>query len=217
MDSFTPYDLPAIVFSLLGVGLLVLGCGLMYDTVPDEPKYSYSVEELEDPLSDSDAEVIQFGNLSETGQKAFLESLHHNRSYHSDERASEITISSDYRIENHIEYRNQTYVFVADTNYTGWWLLLFMVGGCAAIVGLFAIPLGVWFVRNNEFKLPTAILTGVLALGLLRLIMVFDPIEPPPTYDTIARLLLLVPVLSWLVLSWLEWYWNTSFSQRMDR
>lgn len=216
MVSVTPYHLPAIILMLLGISALVIGGVMVYDAVPDEPKYQYSVSEPDDPPSDSFREVIQFTDLSETGQDLFLEALNEGE-YHSDEEATEVRIGTDTRGINYVEYQDQTYVFDAATNYSGWWRLSVIISGLVATIGLIALLFGSWSVMNNEFKLPTAFLSGLLVAGLLRAIIIITT-EPPRPADNPAILALMIPtvgILIWYLLTRAEQHWDLSFSQRM--
>lgn len=216
MVSITPYHLPAIILMLLGTSALVMGGVGMYTAVPDGPKYQYSVSEPDEPPSYSDRDVIQFTDLSETGKEMFLKAVE-NGEYHSNEEATEVTIGTDTRGINYVEYQNQTYVFDAATNYSGWWKLGLILFGIVATIGLITLLSGGWFVKNNHFKLPSALLSGLLAAGLLRSIILITT-EPPRPRNSPAILALVIPtvgILIWYLLTRAEQHWETSFSQRM--
>lgn len=216
MVSVTPYHLPAIILMLLGGSALVMGGGGMYRAVPDGPAYHYSVSEPDEPLSDSDAEVIQFTYLSETGQEVFLEALDEGE-YNTNKEATEIDIGSDYTASHYVEYQDQTYVFHAATNHSGWWMLGVIILGFVATIGLITLLVGGWFVKNHHFKLPTAILSGFLASILLREIILLTT-EPPRSADNPLLAILVIPtvgILIWYLLTRVERQWETSFSQRM--
>ncbi|TMT77980.1 hypothetical protein E2L06_18605 [Haloterrigena sp. H1] len=100
-------------------------------------------------------------------------------------------------------------------NHSGWVALTLLIAGGAVFFGTIITLLGILFVKNNDFKLPTAILFGALALGFLRLIAVLELIEKPNAgYDGALLLsITLVPVLVWVLLWGIERHWNMSFSQ----
>lgn len=94
----------------------------------------------------------------------------------------------------------------------GWVDLGLRLAGGAAFIGAFTILVSVWFIKNNEVKLPTAILAGILVLSLFRLIEHIE--KPREGYDGALLLpILLVPVLVWVLLWGIERRWNMSFSQ----
>ena len=101
------------------------------------------------------------------------------------------------------------------SNYSGWVGVGLLIAGGAVFFGIIITLLGISFVKNNDFKLPTAILFGALALGFLRLITVLEFIEKPNEgYDGVLLLsITLVPVLVWVLLWGIERHWNMSFSQ----
>jgi len=101
------------------------------------------------------------------------------------------------------------------SNYSGWVGVGLLIAGGAVFFGTIITLLGILFVKNNDFKLPTAILFGALALGFLRLITVLELIEKPNAgYDGALPLsITLVPVLVWVLLWGIERHWNMSFSQ----
>lgn len=216
MDSLSPYHLPAIIFALLGVSVLLFGCWGAYRAVPDGPKHHYSVSEADEVPSHS--EVMQFTDLSETGQEIFLRALNEG-DFDTNKEASEIDYVTDVSVKNYVEYQNQVYVFVGLFNYSGWWKLGVIFFGGVAFVGLITILIGCWFVKANYFKLPTAALSGVLAATLLRVIIESGVIVPPRVgYNAtiVALTLLPVPILTWCALKRIEYHWNLSFSQRME-
>ncbi|WP_265108847.1 hypothetical protein [Halosolutus halophilus] len=216
MDSFTPYHLPVILLALLGVSALVLGGSMMYGVSEFNPEYHYSVNEYGESSSNSHREVIQFTDLSETGQEVFLEALDKGR-YTTNQELSEFTISSKYPDEKRVIYQDQTYVFKGSTDYNSWWVLVFIIYGFIAGLGVIAMLLGGFSMKHNRFKLPTTALSAALVIGL-QLNIELELIEQLPRVSgTIFLVLLCSSALVWGLLWGIERHWSLSFSQRMDQ
>ncbi|QCS44753.1 hypothetical protein [Natrinema versiforme] len=105
----------------------------------------------------------------------------------------------------------------SNTTQTGGEGMAIIIVLCSVFAGLAAILFGIWCVKENKFKHPMAVYSGLLTVGFLKLIEIVEFIETL-RYDAIVQLLTLsIAVLVWCLLWGIELRWEMSFSQQMDQ
>lgn len=212
MASLNPYHLPVILVAVIGVCVVGVGAWGVSEVYPE---YTYIVNGPEDPYYDFDEQrnqPIQFEELSDTGQEAFLASLNGDGSYDSSEKASTIKISGDKQEANYVEYNGQIYEFIAWAPPAGSGAAV-TICALISLLGIGIILLAFRLKKKGSFIFPTALNAGVFASSVTFLTHHGNIyyVNFPWSY----LMILLTPLLTWRLLRRIERDYDVSFSHRM--
>ena len=148
-----------VIFAVAGVNA--------YSAGKDSSTYHYTMTKIsESDMAEYDYEVmygpeLQFENLSGTSQSIIERTVQKGETHTTTQESSEFRYQTDANQKNLVEYQNNHYLLVAETEQSGFiagiglliYILLTVLGGVLLVVGFFLSPLR-HHMRDNSNTVP---------------------------------------------------------------